>query len=164
MYFIPVFYLSYLVLEVNTQSTAVTASKQMSSPEESTKQFHMFPLFQIHIKRTSWILLENFCPILPFYHSIWNPYLYGQPNQNLFSYSGLLWCLSSLPAGVLLRNASLSIDCMLSMRVFAEVPLTCSELALKGSLVGMQPWIGRKTLSWKESEGEAFWEMKLCYF
>lgn len=123
MYFILVFYLSYLLLEVNTQSTAITASKQMSSPEESTKQFHMFPLFRIHIKRTSWNLLKNFCPILPFYHNIWNPYLCGQPNQNLFSYSGLLQCLSSLPDGVLWRNTSLSIDCMLSMGVFAKVPL-----------------------------------------
>lgn len=123
MFFILVFYLTYLVLEVNTQSTAITASKQMSSPEESTKQFHMFPLFKIHTKGTSWSLLKNFCPILLFYRNIWNSYLCRQPNQNLFSYLGLLWCLSSLPAGVLWRNASLSIDCMINMGVFAKLPV-----------------------------------------
>lgn len=123
MYFISAFYFSYLVLEVNNQSTAITGRKQMCSPEESANQFHMFPLIRSHIKRASWSLLKNFCPILTFYHNIWKPYLCRKPKLNLFSYSDLLWCLSSFHVCLLWRNTSLSMDCMLSMGGFAEVPL-----------------------------------------
>lgn len=121
MYFIPVYYSSYLVLEVNTQFTAITARKQMSSPEQLTKQFHMFAPLEFTLKEypgSCWrISVQFYLSII--IHKIDTCAAKPKP---IFLFR-LLWFISILPAVVLWRNASLPIDCTLSMEVFAEVPL-----------------------------------------